>query len=275
MRRSTGEKMVDYASMRRSLPRIPRTFCVPVCAAVVALGVGCASKPPETAIVVPTAATTAPEYRGDGAVPRQRYVIRMSDGQRDWEVEFPEVATGYEIRIPLKNAPQARRDMLWESEDLTDADKELLEQLRRENPNFEREGVYVDGTKVGEPEGRNEVGGFEPGAELDAEGRTVRNPGDVAPQGSGEANAAPSRPSYLLGIEEVQRLFKSQNYELAMVRLTQLEKAYPNDTRILAMKGSLWLKLGREELARETWERVLQIDPENKAVLEALKRLDG
>lgn len=238
---------------------------------------GCAgtAKKQETAIIVPTAATTAPEYRGDGAVPRQRYVIRMSDGERDWEVEFPEVATGYEMRIPLKNADQATQDrVLWESENLTDADKELLRQMRRESTAYEREGVFVDGENVNDPPGMNELGGLEPGAELDAEGRTIRDPGKLSPQGSQEAEAAPSRPSYLLGIEEVQRLFKSQNYELAMVRLTQLEKAYPNDTKILSMKGTLWMRLGREELAREAWERVLQIEPENKAVLEALKRLD-
>src|SRR6056297_884533 len=66
---------------------------------------GCAStrEEPQTTIVVPSAATTAPEYRGDGSVPTQRYVVRMSDGQRDWEVEFPDVANGYEVRIPLRD----------------------------------------------------------------------------------------------------------------------------------------------------------------------------
>jgi hypothetical protein len=41
------------------------------------------------------------------------------------------------------------------------------------------------------------------------------------------------------------------------------------------MMGTLWLQLGRRELARETWERVLQIDPENRAVIEALRQLNG
>lgn len=237
--------------------------------AVVAVG-ACAKQKPQTAIIVPSAATTAPEYRGDGAVPSQRYVVRMSDGERDWEVEFPEVATGYEMRIPLKGQDKDDK-LVWESENLTDADKELLRQMRRDNPNLGREGVYVDGSNLNDPEGTNSLGGLEPGAELDEEGRAIREPGDLSLRGD---TPDPSRPSYLLGIEEVQRLFKSQNYELAMVRVRQLEKAYPNDPKILAMKGTLWAKLGRKELARETWERVLQIQPENKAVLEALKRLD-
>lgn len=233
---------------------------------------GCAQQQKrETAIIVPSAATTAPEYRGDGSVPTQRYVIRMSDGERDWEVEFPEVATGYEMRIPLKG--QTRGDKLvWDSENLTDADKELLRQMRRDNPGMGREGVFVDGANISDPDGTNALGGLEPGAELDAQGRTVREAGPADLRREDEAD--PTRPSYLLGIEEVQRLFKSGNYELAMVRLRQLERAYPNDAKILAMKGTLWAKMGRKELAREAWERVLQIDPQNKAVLEALKRLD-
>jgi hypothetical protein len=36
----------------------------------------------------------------------------------------------------------------------------------------------------------------------------------------------------------------------------------------------LWLKLGRPELAREAWEQVLQIDPDNRPVLDALKNLN-
>lgn len=254
-----------------------RRNSIPGLLVTVLLGVGltaCANKQqPQTAIIVPTAATTAPDYRGDGAVPRQRYVVRMSDGERDWEVEFPEVATGYEMRIPLRGQ-QDKDPLVWESENLTDADKELLRQMRRENPGMEREGVFLDGDNISDPAGSNEFGGLDPGAELDEEGRTVRDPGEMSLQGSGEDDAAPSRPSYLLGIEEVQRLFKSGNYELAMVRIRQLEKAYPNDAKILAMKGTLWLKIGRKELAREAWERVLQIDPDNKAVVEALKRLN-
>ena len=269
--------MKSTANLLRSAPMSGFSTRTRAAAAllVVMAAAACAGKAnaPETTIVVPSAATTAPEYRGDGAVPRQRYVVRMSDGERDWEVEFPEVATGYEMRIPLKPG-EARDGLIWESEDLTEADKELLRQMRRENPGMEREGVYVDGSNINDPEGTNEAGGLEPGAELDEEGRTVRNPGGLAPQGSGEDDPAPTRPSYLLGIEEVQRLFKSQNFELAMVRITQLEQAYPDDPKLLSMKGSLWLKLGRKELARETWERVLQSDPDNKAVLEALKRLD-
>ncbi len=226
---------------------------------------GCATEPPRSTIVVPSTATTAPEYRGDGSIPTRRYVVRMSDGQRDWEVEFPETATGYEIRIPLEEGGSAP-GMRWDGPGMTDADRELMKDMRRSNPALEREGVFVDGRNVQDPDSAT------PGAELTEEGEVARE--REAGARVGEDQPAQSRPSYLLGIDEVQKLYGLGNYELAMVRLTNLEKAYPNDERLLSMKGTLWLKLGREDLARETWERVLQVNPDNRAVLEALKQLE-
>ena len=214
---------------------------------------GCASEQSKSTIIVPSTATTAPSYRGDGSVPRQRYVIRMSDGKRDWEVEFPEVATGYEVRIPLGT--------------------DEVKKMRRDRPEMEREGVFVDGKNINDPDGKNAQGGARPGAELDKDGNPIA-PAGPAGLGLGEEQPAPSRPSYLLSVEEIQKLYRSGNYELAMVRMGQLEKAYPNDAKLLSMKGTLWLKLGQKDLAREAWEQVLQIDPNNRAVIEAIKRLD-
>ena len=242
-------------------------YLIPLCAFV--LLNGCSkNKIPETVVVGADSAERSQVYHADGS--SQRYVIRMSDGKRDWEIEFPNVASGYMVKIPLKN--QAGDDgMVWESENLTDADKELLKELRRENPEMEREGVFNKGKNVNDPEGRNELGGLEPGAELDKDGNPIADPGKLALQ-QNEEEAAKTRPSYLLGIQEVGKLFKSNNYELAMVRIVQLEKAYPNDVKILSMKGTLWMKLGKKNLAREAWEQVLQIEPDNRAVIQALKQ---
>lgn len=233
----------------------------------VILAAGCAtSEPPTTTIIVPSAATSASEYRGDGTMPSQRYVVRMSDGRRDWEVEFPETASGYEVRIPLE---AGSNKLQWESENLTDADRKLIDEQRRLNPGMEREGVFVDGRSV--TDGSDAL---EPGAELDADGNQVREPGPLTTR-LAEGQPQPSRPSYLLGIDEVQKLFRAGKYEVALVRLTELEKAYPNDAKLLSMMGTLWLKLGRRELARDVWERVLQMEPDNRAVIEALKQLNG
>ncbi len=223
---------------------------------------------PETIVVGSDRSAEAQVSYADGS--SQRYVIRMSDGKRDWEIEFPNVASGYMVKIPLKNEP-GDNGIVWESENLTAADKELLKDLRRENPEMEREGVFRNGRNLNDPEGKNELGGLEPGAELDKDGNPISDPGKVALQQNEDA-ASQTRPSYLLGIQEVGKLFQSNNYELAMVRIVQLEKAYPNDVKILSMKGTLWMKLGKKNLAREAWEQVLQIEPDNRAVIQALKQ---
>jgi predicted negative regulator of RcsB-dependent stress response len=41
------------------------------------------------------------------------------------------------------------------------------------------------------------------------------------------------------------------------------------------MKGSLYLKLGKHKLAREAWEKALQINPNDQALAEALRELSS
>jgi tetratricopeptide (TPR) repeat protein len=191
-----------------------------------------------------------PETIGE-AGPAQPYVVRMSDGVRDWEVEFPEGTNGYEMRIPLRGA-RAEGEIEDLPASLTDADRELLTEMRRDEPEMENEGVFRGG--------RDLVASEQAPAQRDRDEVSSEEP-------------APSRPSYLLGVSEVRRLYRTGNPEVAMIRLDRLIQAYPNDTRLLAMKGTLWLRLGRPELARRAYEEVLRRDPENRAVQQALRRL--
>ena len=226
-------------------------------------------------IVVPSTATSSPPYRGDGSPPPRRYVVRMSDGERDWEVEFPDNASGYELRIPLDDP--ARDGVVVEGKDLTDADRELLDALRRRNGGMQREGIYEDGQNLADPEGQNQLGGLTPGAELPGSGADVAGTPtqDIDPWAGTEGEAQPARRSYFLGIEDVKKLYRSGRYEVAIVYLKELERDYPNDPKLLSMMGTLYLKLGQEDLARTYWERVLQVDPTDRTVIEALKQLNS
>lgn len=186
----------------------------------------------------------------------QPYVVRMSDGVRDWEVEFPESATGYEVRIPLRgDGGRGRLEDL--PEPMTEADRELLAEMRRSEASMEREGVFHEGEDLVTGAAERERGARQAASGVDPE------------------QPAPDRPSYLLGVSEVRRLYRSGNPEVAMVRLARLLRAYPDDTRLLAMKGTLWLRLGRPELARRAYEEVLQREPDNRAVQQALRRLQS
>jgi Flp pilus assembly protein TadD len=98
-----------------------------------------------------------------------------------------------------------------------------------------------------------------------AEKRSVRKPGDDKPQSA--------KASYLLTLARVKELYRSKQYELALVELGELDRQYPEDEHILSMKGSLYERLGNKNLAREAWQQTLRINPYNLAVLEALQRL--
>ena len=82
-----------------------------------------------------------------------------------------------------------------------------------------------------------------------------------------------AKASYLMTLARVKELYRTRQYELALVELAELDRQYPEDEHILSMKGSLYDRLGNKNLAREAWQQTLRINPYNLAVLEALQRL--
>lgn len=169
------------------------------------------------------AAAQKMELRGAGN--DTKYVVRLAEGGRVWEVEMPESAGGYEIRVPLAGGPL---------EQMTQADEELL-------------------------------------ADSTARAATTGLPD--APVKAVDAGKAAKRKSYLGSLARVNEMYVGRKYELALIELVALEKEYPQDARILAMKGSLYLKLGKHKLAREAWEKALSVNPNDHALAEALREL--
>lgn len=158
-----------------------------------------------------------------------KYVVRLAEGGRVWEVELPESAGGYEVRVPLAGGPL---------EQMTSADEELL-------------------------------------ADSTAKAATSGLP-DAASSGKAvDAKGAAKKKSYLGSLARVNEMYVAKKYELALIEVVSLEKEYPQDSRILSMKGSLYLKLGKHKLAREAWEKALQINPNDQALAEALRELSS
>jgi len=199
---------------------------------VVLLAVGCACATPEPkrlvvpegmrrpaqpAVVPDAQKPAAPGMQGllqpataRPAAPDGRYVLRLAEHNRVWELELPEAAGGYEMSIPLAGPLDSP----------TLADTEML------------------GPAPVEP---------------------------VKPQ--------PPRKSYLATLAKVREMYSSRRYEMALVEVVDLESAHPNDARLFAMKGSLYLKLGKKDLARTSWEKALSLDPKDAAVAEALRHI--
>jgi hypothetical protein len=167
----------------------------PAVKATPAVAKGPAAVPPLRA---PTASPTPPD---------QRYVLRLVEHGRVWEVELPESTGGYEVRVPLGPPIEAP----------TAADQELM--------------------------GKDPKG-------------------------------APPK-SYLSTLAKIAEMYASHRYELALIEAVDLGQQYPKEARVEAMKGSLFQKLGKTELARNAWKKALELDPTDVTVAEALRGLKG
>jgi tetratricopeptide (TPR) repeat protein len=218
----------------------------------------CATRTPAD-VRVPPEILRGSSYTAGGEPPRSRYVVRMTDGQRDWEIQLPEIATAYEVRVPLAGKPG--NGMSIDMASATAADREII---------ADRDANSRD--EAGAPDDTQEDG--------DAAGVGKDKDGDTKPTRAAKTSRAPGadkpvgqRASYLLTLAKVKDLYRNRHYELALVELVELEKQYPNDEHILSMKGSLHERLGNKNLAREAWQQALSLNPFNLAVLEALKRL--
>jgi hypothetical protein len=197
---------------------------------------------------------------GSGESMRTRYVIHMTDGHKDWEIQVPELATSYEFKVPMSGGSPGGPRLAVDMPTLTAADREILQEREaaaRAEGDSESSAPEGDGLKRAST---REDGDAKPAVK-----RPPRRPGEDKPPSA--------KASYLLTLARVKDLYKSRQYELALVELAELDRQYPEDEHILSMKGSLYERLGNKNLAREAWQQTLRINPYNLAVLEALQRL--
>jgi tetratricopeptide (TPR) repeat protein len=226
---------------------------------------GCTlTRPIPADVRVPPELMRGSGYTTGGEPLRSRYVVRMTDGQRDWEIQLPEIATSYEVKVPLSGKGGR---LAVDQATMTAADREILQDREAA---ARAESGDLDPPKP-EGDGLRQAGGRQRGARDEAgdakptEKRPPRKPGDDKPPSA--------KSSYLLTLARVKELYRTRQYELALVEIGELDRQYPDDEHILSMKGSLYERLGNKNLAREAWQQTLRINPYNLAVLEALQRL--
>ena len=216
-------------------------------------------------------------YTAGGESPRSRYVVKMTDGQRDWEIQLPEIATAYEVKVPMSGQGDAAcaADMAT----MTAADREILAEREASARAEGGRARAVQGRDGAEGRRARRAAGVRRGRRRRRQERRRREDrqgrkGRATPAGKPGADKPPAaKASYLLTLARVKELYRARQYELALVELVELERQYPEDEHILSMKGSLDERLGQQELAREAWQQALRINPYNLAILEALQRL--
>ena len=201
-------------------------------------------------------------YTATGESGRSRYVVHMTDGQRDWEIQLPEIATAYEVKVPLSGKPASPFSVDMAS--ATEADREIIAENEAAARARGESAPGADDTIEENDHARGSA---------DAHSAGGGKGGPAHPEKLGAGVPQPAKASYLLTLARVKDLYRTRHYELGLVEIVNLEKQYPDDEHILSMKGSLYERLGNKNLAREAWQEALRLNPFNLAVLEALQRL--
>jgi hypothetical protein len=143
---------------------------------------GCTlTRPIPADVRVPPELMRGSNYTAAGEPARTRYVVRMTDGQRDWEIQLPEIATAYEVKVPLSGKPASR--LAVDMATMTAADREILQDreaaARAESGELEPAKSDGDAQKSGRGKwvGARDDGDPKPAPEK----RLSRKPGDDKP----------------------------------------------------------------------------------------------
>jgi tetratricopeptide (TPR) repeat protein len=81
------------------------------------------------------------------------------------------------------------------------------------------------------------------------------------------------RRSYLMGIAKTKQHYQKKEYELALVDLESLLEAFPNDLKLLSLRGTIASKLGFHDIAEDSWLRALRLNPDNAAIRNSLGQI--
>src|SRR5262247_3652336 len=130
---------------------------------------GCTlTRPIPADVRVPPELLRGSQYTAGGEPPRTRYVVRMTDGQRDWEIQLPEIATAYEVKVPLAGKPPTR--LAVDMATMTAADREILQE-REAAARADSGDLDPAAGKTGDGEGLKQAGGRRAAASDDGDAK--------------------------------------------------------------------------------------------------------
>ncbi len=252
-------KGVEMRSSARSFRVIAAAI---LCIAVAAgLGSGCATAKKIFAVQT-SASGQAPinnpfidyaQSNGD----KENIILRTKKGDRSVEVELPgNNAAMTDFVIPVS---PAFRDSTGGARGLASAggsyDPEGDQSFKEKKPSItDREITAQFPSTVPGQEGEQR--------EVEV-GLGLNETDDVAP--------AADR-SYLAALDHVKQLYKFGRYEAALLELDEMLRAFPTDTKLYQMRGTLLDRVGRTDMAMKSWNQALRLEPTNQALRRFIER---
>ncbi len=104
-------------------------------------------------------------------------------------------------------------------------------------------------------------------------GRDLEKSGKIDEALAVYRNALASTPELEIYKRTVTLLGRKRDYPEASRLLEEALKRFPDDTSLLNLRGMVYQKLGAMENARESWNKVLKLDPKNQFASEQLGKL--
>ncbi len=116
-----------------------------------------------------------------------------------------------------------------------------------------------------------EITGSLPRPQIEDEGkrREVENALGVMPTDQTSPN---SDTSYLAAIDHLKQLYRSGRFEAALIESDDLLRSYPTDPKVYEMRGTLFDRIGKPELAMKSWNQSLRIEPNNPSLKKFVER---
>jgi hypothetical protein len=88
--------------------------------------------------------------------------------------------------------------------------------------------------------------------------------------------ASPERErSYLASMDHIKQLYRTGRYEAGLIEIDSMIRDFPTDPKLHEMRGTLFDRLGRKDLALRSWEQALRFDPQNQSLRKFIERRGG
>lgn len=172
---------------------------------------------------------------------KEKFIIRSIVGNSEYVVEIPGAGEDYDIEVPLASLESQAVGGPDRPKDLANpiaTDQELVKSFPDPITNNQNKTALIDKAF------------------------------GVGPQGG-----VKSSPSYTLGLAKITNLYKSKQFEYALIEINNLLSFFPTSPRLYKMKGTIFLKLGNLELAEKAWLKALELTPNDSPLRQTLGRL--
>jgi tetratricopeptide (TPR) repeat protein len=81
--------------------------------------------------------------------------------------------------------------------------------------------------------------------------------------------------SYLASMDHIKQLYRLGRYEAGLIEVDAMIRDFPTDPKLHEMKGTLLDRLGRRDLALQSWGQALRFNPSDQTLRRFIERKGG